>query len=461
MRCSSILSTAWAKHRCVPHDSHPPLLACPSIPHLLPAICIHLTYLARYASIAFQGALATLRSIIKDEGLGVNMNPKKGGRSLLTMAEEIDRERDLLQTAQTESAITAALKAVAVQVRVIGPQVGIGKGMLMRKPGIKKIQLPPSMVKVGPSRCCDDDWVCLVVKNVFPSTVNTLVSRALAGDELSASARKELENTMSMRASKNRQKPGIVMRLMSALGVPDDVMKAYENKSPEEATHTWVVGGADPTNSLPAGHIFVTGLTPILQSSGLNKLFVTRSPCILPSHGRMLPVVTQRPSGMASATWDWLLTLPIGAVLFSGEGDVEGAEHGLPLPSTIADGDLDGDLYFVCWDVALTRHIRPRELPGDEEEDRRYPAMVAADTQRISKGREWLSEVQEKLRDLSIFGDQRLVGRLYNEMLKRFEKHGMDNVDVQALGVAYTQGLMREKQGCAIELPRHLHKTFI
>jgi len=163
---------------------------------------------------------------------------------------------------------------------------------------------------------------------------------------------------------------------------------------------------------------------------------------------------------MTTATWDWLLTLPLGAVLFSGQGDAEGAEHGLPLPSTIADGDIDGDLYFVCWDVALLRHIRPRELPGDEE-DRSYPAMVTADTQRISKGREWLSEVQEKLRDLSILGDQRLVGKLYNEMLKRLEEHGMDNMDVQALGVAYTQGLMREKQGCAIELPRHLHKRFV
>ena len=50
---------------------------------------------------------------------------------------------------------------------------------------------------------------------------------------------------------------------------------------------------------------------------------------------------------------------------------------------------------------------------------------------------------------------------LTNEMLKRFEEHGMDNVDAQALGVAYTQGLMREKQGSAIELPKHLHKRFI
>ena len=64
-----------------------------------------------------------------------------------------------------------------MQVRVIGPRVGVGKGMLMRKPGISKIQLPPSMLKVAPSRRCADDWVCLVVKRVMPSATNALLPR--------------------------------------------------------------------------------------------------------------------------------------------------------------------------------------------------------------------------------------------------------------------------------------------
>ena len=86
--------------------------------------------------------------------------------------------------------------------------------------------------------------------------------------------------------------------------------------------------------------------------------------------------------------------------------------------------------------------------------------MVTADKQRISKGQEWLSQVQAKLRDLTMVGDQRFVGRLYNAMVKRLEEHGMDDPEVQALGAAYTQGLMRDKHGCAIKLPQHLHVRF-
>jgi hypothetical protein len=47
----------------------------------------------------------------------------------------------------------------------------------MRKPGITKIQLPKSMIKVGPSNSNDADWVCLVVKNVFPSAGNALIAK--------------------------------------------------------------------------------------------------------------------------------------------------------------------------------------------------------------------------------------------------------------------------------------------
>ena len=50
-------------------------------------------------------------------------------------------------------AACASLQHVAIQVRVFGPSVGVGKGMLMRKPGLgDRIQLTPSMLKVGPSK---------------------------------------------------------------------------------------------------------------------------------------------------------------------------------------------------------------------------------------------------------------------------------------------------------------------
>jgi hypothetical protein len=44
--------------------------------------------------------------------------------------------------------------------------------------------------------------------------------------------------------------------------------------------------------------------------------------------------------------------LPLGAVLFA----TTGGEAGPSLPSTVADGDLDGDLYLALWDKVGLPH---------------------------------------------------------------------------------------------------------
>jgi hypothetical protein len=72
-----------------------------------------------------------------------------------------------------------------------------------------------------------------------------LFRQVLAGEELSPSARKDLEKQLDMRDKKDRSKPGMVQRLLYALGLPEAVMKEYEKKSVEQATHAWVVGVAD------------------------------------------------------------------------------------------------------------------------------------------------------------------------------------------------------------------------
>ena len=105
------------------------------------------------------------------------MNTKAGVRGLKQIADEIDAMRKQAGQEQQPSAIEAALNALATQVRVIGPRIGVAKGNLMRKPGITKIQLTRSMIKVGPSNSNDADWVCLVVKNVFPSAGNALIAK--------------------------------------------------------------------------------------------------------------------------------------------------------------------------------------------------------------------------------------------------------------------------------------------
>mmetsp|Transcript_57028 Transcript_57028/g.113300 ORF Transcript_57028/g.113300 Transcript_57028/m.113300 type:complete len:110 (-) Transcript_57028:410-739(-) len=56
-----------------------------------------------------------------------------------------------------------------------------------------------------------------------------------------------LEKQLDMRDKKDRRKPGMVQRLLYAVGVPEAVMKEYEKKPVEQASHAWVVGVADPS----------------------------------------------------------------------------------------------------------------------------------------------------------------------------------------------------------------------
>lgn len=411
------------------------------------------------------GALTSLRSLIKAEGLGVKQNVVKGQRELHDIVAEIEEARTAKMGDATVSrpapAIGAALKHIAIQVRVFGSQIGVVKGMLMRKQGISKIQLPPSMVKVGASLRSSGgtgDDVSLIIKQQFPSANNILIDKVLRGEELSTSARKQLEDALQKKWAHDDMIP----RLLYSLGVPKKALDAHLRKPVEEASRAWVVGVADPSNLLPAGHIFVTGLQPTLTRSAISKVFVTRSPCLKPADGRMLPVVTERPPAMDPHDWEWMLQLQFGAVIFSGLG---GAWL-RPIPADLANGDLDGDHYFMCWDEALLAHVRERELASTSDaaviESEEHPALEAEDKEPIERGDGWLAQVQRKLTDGSLIREKSRVGRLYNAMKKRVgeAEAGMDDPDALALGAATVQALEREKHGGAIRLPKHLHDKF-
>lgn len=234
---------------------------------------------------------------------------------------------------------------LAVQVRIFGPRLGVYKGMLCRKPGIHSIQLTPSMRKVPPSVSNSDDWVCVVVIRSCPSSTCVDMGRYFAGDAVRPSF---------------RAKPlcAMVSRLLITLGVPKTVLNNHKNcKIP---AHSWLVGLADPSGAIPAGYVFMTGFDTFHSKydiTSLKKVFVTRSPCVKAEHGRMVPLLTSRPRGMKKDVWDWLLNLPFGGLLFSTSGDA------VPLAMTCADGDLDGDRYFVCWDKKVLTYITPRDLP--------------------------------------------------------------------------------------------------
>jgi hypothetical protein len=63
-------------------------------------------------------------------------------------------------------------RAIAIQVRIFSPtKFGIAKGMLVIKPGIDKIQIPESMIKVERSSSANPmhPKVVLVITQIFPS----------------------------------------------------------------------------------------------------------------------------------------------------------------------------------------------------------------------------------------------------------------------------------------------------
>ena len=69
------------------------------------------------------------------------------------------------------------------------------------------------------------------------------------------------------------------------------------------------------------------------------KVFLSRSPALVPSDAKLLEVVGQKPLEMSSENWKHLCGLGFGIVVFPAP------QEGMPsLPYQIAEGDLDGDL---------------------------------------------------------------------------------------------------------------------
>lgn len=109
------------------------------------------------------------------------------------------------------------------------------------------------------------------------------------------------------------------------------------------------------------GHIFLPGLG--LERKNHKQLFVTRSPCVRPNDGRLLPLVTSKPNNLSQNLWDWLNGLPFGLIVFANP------KPGMkPLPAHVAGGDLDGDLYFCCWhpkiisSLAKAKKVSPSKM---------------------------------------------------------------------------------------------------
>jgi hypothetical protein len=385
---------------------------------------------------------------------------------------------------------------LAVQVRVFGPQLGVWKGMLCRKPGIRGVQLTESMRKVGRSVVCDDEWVSLVIIRVSPSTSSSELSRLYKGFPPNKHFQKKDLSPM-------------IRNVWMALGVPKGVVYKYErNKIPSH--NGGFVGLADPTSSLPSKHVFVTGVHDNVEPFP-DKVFITRSPCVRPEDGRILPVIHSKPDDMSTEHWEWMLNLPFGGVIFSTQG------NGVPLPAICADGDLDGDLYFLCWADDILNYITPRPEPKASAAASSVGLAVAVSSnvsssqQSASSGssingtvvsginklgiikhrresvpsvhgsppghisnsngyssisespttRNWFEEVQRHVVTSNLADEHALVAKMYNLMQKVHETSnlGMDDPDAIAYANAYLSAIDRGKHDIEVLLPPHLLKA--
>merc|ERR1712238_315349 len=150
--------------------------------------------------------------------------------------------------------------------------------------------------------------------------------------------------------------------LFSGLGVPDDVLSSYERSSKhwEGSHHAYCVGVADPTDALPEGTVFVTGFGVECPD---RDILITRFPCTEKSDGRILSAISSRPKKMNEEDWKMLCSMHFGMLIFATPND-PGVKS---IPETIADGDLDGDPYFICWDSDIVSCIKVASTTESEQ----------------------------------------------------------------------------------------------
>lgn len=109
----------------------------------------------------------------------------------------------------------------AVMVRVFCSSLGWGKGVLMKKPSITKIQLPSSMMKVQKSTLnTSDDFAYVLVKQVYPSKGCNAIGNELSGKNISKSA---IDNIKELREQDQ------FINLLKMNGLCDDDIREYDD----------------------------------------------------------------------------------------------------------------------------------------------------------------------------------------------------------------------------------------
>lgn len=232
-------------------------------------------------------------------------------------------------------------------------------------------------------------------------------------------------------------------------------------------------GCYDPTGKIPANKVFISGYTSDGNNRELfgkvhKRVYVSRSPCLEPDDAKMLSVVGSKPKEMTAEDWRMLCSYGFGTIIFPKPRH----SHSVPLPCMIADGDLDGDDYFVLWDEGILNHLmnakdqltsksrkllNKLELPtgAGHSIDKRTKCSPKPDPR-------WLSKAQSLMLDFQTQNmSNQCVGKLFGCCSKASQRDdgSVDLFDKDAIAYAraYKDALDAQKHGGKIKLPLRLH----
>jgi hypothetical protein len=146
-----------------------------------------------------------------------------------------------------------------VQIRIIGPKIGVIKGLLCAKLGIKHIQIPESMLKVQCSRVGkelaneNDDLAAFVFKRSVPSKTNQNFDRVLDSEKD--------DPPPSYLDDQTKALSKMYIRMLMGFGIPKTYCECYVRKAkdPKKRKHATLMGVADPTGHIPYGSVFIPG----------------------------------------------------------------------------------------------------------------------------------------------------------------------------------------------------------
>lgn len=345
----------------------------------------------------------------------------------------------------------------SIQVRVIGPNIGLAKGMLLVKDGISKIQLPQSMIKAPPSNTSDETWVAIIMKNVFPCEKNIQLGRYLHPDD---------DACNSWKKQKHKELSEMYQRMLLGFGVKEEYVSSYTelSRSSDRLKHAHLKGVADPTFKIPGDKVFISGYTS--NSNGEMELFgkcfkqiyCSRSPAVSPGDAKILSVVGEKTEDMNMSDDEWALLCSYrwGTIIFGAPHDRLPA----PLPNIIADGDLDGDDYFVCWDDNIVGHLlhakdkltsKSRKLLFELKLPEKTEHSVDKTNSFSQGGDNWLSLAQDKMLDFATQNSEsHITGKLYTLCTKASKKSGgkidIYDEDACAYAQAFKDALDIQKQ---------------